>query len=256
MAMSEDVAARAREFTQNLGYPRRRARPRIATGLIDADHRMIDGIAAWRLGEGPAVLVVHGWEDDNSLWTPLIDQLSMIGRAVVALDLPAHGYSEGERAPLLASAKAVAGVAAAFGPIDAIVAHSFGCPASVTAIEEHGLTPERVVLIGTALHQRGQIIRIAERNDIPMEVVEQIFATYEADVGKPVDWFDLRRVAPAMTARALILHSMDDDACDWEGARALADVWPGAEFALTDGLGHRMIAQDPSVVERIVDFVA
>jgi pimeloyl-ACP methyl ester carboxylesterase len=253
--MSSDPAARAREFMQNLGYPRRRARPRIAPGLVDAEHRMVDGIAAWRLGQGPAVLLVHGWEDDNSLWTPVIDQLSMIGRAVVALDLPGHGFSEGERAPLLAAAKAVAGVANALGPIDAVVAHSFGSPAVVTAIEEHGLAPDRVVLIGSALHQRGQIIRLAERNYIPMEVVEQIFATYEDEVGKPVDWFDLRRAAPAMTAKALILHSMDDDACDWQGARELAEVWPGAELALTDGLGHRMICQDPSVVERIVEFV-
>lgn len=251
-----DATERAREFMQNLGYPRRRARPRMAPALVDADHQMVNGVAAWRLGEGPAVLMVHGWEDDNSLWTPLIDQLAMIGRAVVALDLPAHGFSEGERAPLLVGAKAVADVARAMGPIDAVVAHSFGCPATVTAIEEHGLAPGRVVLIGTALHQRGQIIRLAERNDIPMDVVEAIFATYEEDVGKPVDWFDLRRAAPMMTAKALILHSLDDDACDYRGAQELADVWPGAELALTDGLGHRLIAQDPSVVERIVDFVA
>lgn len=253
--MTSDAVARAREFTKNLGYPRRRARPRIAPALVDAEHRMINGVAAWRLGEGPAVLMVHGWEDDNSLWAPLIDQLAMIGRAILALDLPAHGFSEGERVPLLVAAKAVADVAAAMGPIDAVVAHSFGCPATVTAIEEHGLAPDRVVLIGTALHQRGQIIRLAERNDIPMDVVEAIFATYEEDVGKPVDWFDLRRAASAMTARALILHSVDDDACDYRGAQELADVWPGAEIALTDGLGHRLIAQDPSVVERIVDFV-
>lgn len=251
-----DAIARAREFTQNLGYPRRRARPRMAPALVDADHQMINGVAAWRLGQGPAVLMVHGWEDDNSLWAPLIDQLAMIGRAVVALDLPAHGYSEGERAPLLASASAVAAVEEEMGPVDAIVAHSFGCPVVVTAMEEHGVAPQRVVLIGTALHQRGQIIRLAERNDIPMDVVEAIFATYEEDVGRPVDWFDLRRAAPAMLAKALILHSLDDDACDYRGAQELADVWPGAELALTDGLGHRLIAQDPSVVERIVDFVA
>jgi len=250
-----DAVERAREFTKNLGYPRRRARPRMAPALIDAEHRMVEGVAAWRLGEGPAVLMVHGWEDDNSLWAPLIDQLAMIGRAVVALDLPAHGFSEGERVPLLVAAKAVADVAAAMGPIDAVVAHSFGCPATVTAIEEHGLAPDRVVLIGSALHQRGQIMRLAERNDIPDDVVEAIFATYEEDVGRPVDWFDLRRAAPAMTAKALILHSLDDDACDYRGAQELADVWPGAELALTDGLGHRLIAQDPSVVERIVDFV-
>ncbi len=251
-----DAEDRARQFMHTLGHPRRRARPRTAPGLADAEHRMIDGIAAWRLGEGPAVLLVHGWEDDHSLWTPLIDQLAPIGRAVVALDLPGHGFSEGDRSPLLLAAKAVASVADAFGPIDAVVAHSFGSPATVTAIEEHGLAPERVVLIGSALHQRGQIMRIAERYDIPDSVVEQIFASYEADVGKPVDWFDLRRSAPAMTARALILHSLDDDACDYTGAQELAALWPGAELALTDGLGHRMICQTPSVIDRIVDFVA
>ena len=217
---------------------------------------MIDGIAAWRLGAGPAVLLVHGWEDDHSLWTPLIDQLAPIGRAVVALDLPGHGFSQGDRSPLLLAAKAVANVADVFGPVDAVVAHSFGAPALVTAIEEHGFAPCRVVLIGSALHQRGQIKRIAERNDIPDSVVQQIFATYEADVGKPVDWFDLRRAAPAMTARALIVHSLDDDACDYRGAQDLAELWPGAELALTDGLGHRVICQTPSVIERIVDFVA
>lgn len=252
--MSDDET-RARDFMAALGRPRRRARPRTAPGLDVAEHRMIDGIAAWRLGEGPAALLVHGWEDDHSLWTPLIDALAPFGRAVVAMDLPGHGFSEGDRSPLLLAAEAVAKVARAFGPVDAAVAHSFGSPAVVTAIEEHGLAFERVVLIGSALHQRGQIIRIAERNDMPMSVVERIFATYEADVGKPVDWFDLRRAAPAMTAKALILHSMDDDACDWQGAQELASLWPGAELALTDGMGHRMICQDPSVVERIVDFV-
>lgn len=253
--MSEDAEKRAREFIHTLGHPRRRARPRTAPGLAEAEHRMIDGIAAWRLGEGPAVLMVHGWEDDHSLWTPLIDALAPFGRAVVAMDLPGHGFSEGDRAPLLLSAEKIARVAEAFGPIDAAVGHSFGCPGIVTAIEEHGFAPKRVVLIGSALHQRGQIERIGERYDIPRAVIDQIFATYEADVGKPVDWFDLRRAAPAMTAQALILHSMDDDACDWTGAQELAAVWLGAELALTDGFGHRMICQEPSVIERIVDFV-
>ncbi len=251
-----DAETRARQFIHALAHPRRRARPRTAPAFADAEHRMIDGVAAWRLAEGPAVLLVHGWEDDHSLWTPLIDQLAQIGRAVVALDLPGHGFSEGDRSPLLLAAEKVARVADAFGPVDAVVGHSFGCPASVTAIEEHGLAADRIVLIGAALHQRGQIERIAERNDIPGDVVAQIFATYEADVGRPVDWFDLRRAAPSITARALILHSADDDACDYTGAQALADVWPGAELLITDGLGHRMICQTPAIIERIVDFVA
>ena len=71
------------------------------------------------------MLLVHGWEDDNSLWTPLIDALIARDRALVVFDLPAHGYSEGEWGLGPQAADGIAAVAAALGPIDAVVAHSF-----------------------------------------------------------------------------------------------------------------------------------
>ena len=49
---------------------------------------------------------------------------------------------------------------------------------------------------------------------------------------------------------------MDDDAVEWQNGEVIAEKWPNAELALCDGLGHRMIAQDRSVIERIVTFVA
>ena len=53
-------------------------------------------LCSWRLGSGPAVMLVHGWQDDNSLWSPLIDELDRRGRALVAFDLPGHGASGGD----------------------------------------------------------------------------------------------------------------------------------------------------------------
>ncbi|MFZ4603841.1 MAG: hypothetical protein ACOYM8_15465, partial [Caulobacterales bacterium] len=66
--LSDDVQA----FLDATGKPRRRARPRMANALVDAEHAIVEGVATWRTGPGPAVLLVHGWEDDNSLWDPLI----------------------------------------------------------------------------------------------------------------------------------------------------------------------------------------
>ena len=66
--------------------------------------------------------------------------------------------------------------------------------------------------------------------------------------------FDLAAVAHA--GETLLLHSMDDDAVEWDNSKAIAEQWPNAELVLCDGLGHRMIAQDRSVIERVVEFVA
>ena len=64
------------------------------------------------------------WEDDNSLWAPLIEALVERKRALVVFDLPAHGFSEGEWGLGPQAADGIAAVAAAMGPIDAVVAHS------------------------------------------------------------------------------------------------------------------------------------
>src|SRR6185312_11558603 len=89
-AMS-DVAAE--QFLQAmLAPPRRRKVARIAEPLRQIEMHEIEGpqgrIAAWRLGDGPAALLVHGFEDDNALWTPLLDALASHDRATIVLDLP------------------------------------------------------------------------------------------------------------------------------------------------------------------------
>ena len=103
-------------------------------------------VAAWRVGAGPAVLLVHGWRDSARLWDPLMAELSTRGRAFVAFDLPGHGFSEGERCLTAEVPDAVLAVVAALGPVDAAVAHSFASSGTALAVSE-GAPVERLVLI-------------------------------------------------------------------------------------------------------------
>src|SRR5580693_8330094 len=100
MSLDEDIDAEARRLVETMRRPVRRARPRLARKLFDAEDLEVPApgglVMAWRLGAGPASLMVHGWEDDNALWSPLIDACAEIGRAAVAFDLPGHGYSPAE----------------------------------------------------------------------------------------------------------------------------------------------------------------
>lgn len=253
--MNLDEQARAL-LTEAL-TPRRRARPRLAEPLRNAQDVDIETpagkVAAWRLGEGPAVLLVHGWQDDNALWSPLIQSLADIGVASVAFDLPGHGFSQGGYCTPAAAAAAIEAVARELGPIDAIVTHSFGGPAAGVAFM-NGFHVRRAVLMAAPRGRNKGWFKMAEERGIPVEVVHRARELYAADVGPERANFDLAAVASPI--ESLVIHSMDDDAVEWDdNAQGIAQQWPNAELVLCDGLGHRMVAQDRSVIERIVSFV-
>lgn len=243
-----------------ISTPRRRARPRTARMLVDASHAMVDtpagAIATWRRGPpGPAHLLVHGWEDDSSLWDPMIEALEPHNGALIALDLPAHGFSEGHSARLPDAAAAVAAVARASGPIDGLITHSFGGPVAITAMEDHGLQPRRAVLIAPPLAQAERWDWIAERYGMPAGLLAAARSRYEAEIGRSLDWFDLRRAARGMTIPALFVHSADDDMCSYTASLELEALWPEARAWILDDLGHRDIARDASVCAEIAGFV-
>lgn len=259
--MSELTAEEAElveTFFARFGAPKRRVRPRIAERLAQADHQMVPtpagAVATWRLPGPDPVLLVHGWEDDNSLWQNMIVALDMIGRGVVAFDLPAHGYSQGDTLNMDLGAAAVRAVCDALGPFCAIVTHSFGGPASALAMEA-GLNIPRAVLIAPPMAMGLSIDRNVARVGAGAQVAKAIRARVAARMPQPLEHYDMRRTAPAMTARALFVHSLDDAEADAQNSRTLADLWPGAELLLTDGMGHRAIAMDESIILRVLDFL-
>lgn len=252
--MSIDDQARA--LLKEVMTPKRRARQRIAEPLRGVQQHEIDTpagkIAAWRHGEGPAVLLVHGWQDDNSLWSPLISALGEIGIASVAFDLPGHGFSEGEACPPSLAAQAMQQIAEQLGPIDAVVTHSFGGPVTGFALLK-GFAPRRIALIAPPRGRNKRWFDFAEEKGISPDVVHRAREIYAAEAGLHAA-FDLAEIASPI--ETLVLHSMDDDAVEWENGEAIAQRWPNAELVLCDGLGHRMIAQDRGVIDRVVTFVA
>jgi pimeloyl-ACP methyl ester carboxylesterase len=252
---SDDLDGQARALLESWAVPRRRARPRVSRAMIEAEEHQIDTpsgpVAAWRLGAGPAILLVHGWEDDNALWGPLADQFTQIGRAVVVLDLPGHGFSEASDTSPRGVAKAVREVANALGPIDAVVGHSYGCTAAMIALMQ-GLEAHRAVMIASPVPRTRERRRPEREYDAPPEVVDRALAMRaEGEDQRREQIEDMLR---AMTVPALIVHSIDDEQCPMENSQRMAELWKGAELLLVDGLGHRFVAQDAAVLQRVVEF--
>ena len=257
--MVAELDPAVRDFLAAYAVPRRLREPRVADRLASVPPQVVPtrwgDVMAWRVGSGPAVLLVHGWEDDNSLWSPLVDELERRGRAVVAFDLPGHGASGGDWAVSFEGSDAIVAVSEALGPIDAVVAHSAGCGVTAGAMFE-GWVVERAVLIAPPLTEGDRWMRYAEKLGVTEDVALAAKEAYDAVLGAArADW-RARRVYPTLDADLLVVHSRDDERHSVRDTEAVMPRNPRARLVLVDGLSHRRTARDPAVVDLVAEFVS
>jgi pimeloyl-ACP methyl ester carboxylesterase len=255
------IDAQARAIVERANVPRRRARPRIIEALRELPLHWVPTsygeVAAWRLGQGPAVMLVHGWEDDHGIWSRLIDALRARGHAAVAIDLPGHGMSKAEDASILAFAAAIRAVNDAVGPTKAIVAHSMGVSGALAALDQ-GLAVEGFVSIAPPLPTRPELIKTRPLTpNVPPAVQQRVVELHAERRQKRAATFaiDPEAVAARQEGRALFLHDTGDEIWQTKSSELIAASWPRARYEETVGLGHRNIARDAGVIERIVDFI-
>jgi pimeloyl-ACP methyl ester carboxylesterase len=246
------------EFLRAYAVPRRLREPRVSHRLSAVEPTVVPSrwgdLMAWRLGSGPAVLVVHGWEDDNSLWSPLIDELYQRERALVAFDLPGHGASGGDWGVSFEGTDAIVAVSDALGPIDAVVAHSAGCGMTVAAIGE-GWAIERAALIAPPLAEGDRWARYAQKLGVTDEVALAAKDAYFAKHGQQRAVWHPRAGYAALDLPILVVQSRDDERNSVNDTLDVIPRNPHARLELVDGLTHRRTARDPAVIDLVADFV-
>ena len=256
--------------------PRHRDTEEERTALARAERLPVslDGrlVAAWRWGQGPAVLLVHGWGSRGSRLVSFVAPLTEAGYSVVAFDAPGHGASAGRLSSLPQFISVIQAVARELGdngesgsgcrsagPVPAtfsgIVAHSMGAAATTLAMSR-GLRAGRVVFLAPAVDPIGYTERFAEMVGLTPDILDRMRRSIERRFGQSWDDLEVLRPAATMTAPLLVFHDRDDRDVEWSNGQAIAGAWPGAELVTTTGLGHRRIVHDPAVVSRAVAFLA
>ena len=242
--------------------PRARNAAGSAFDLIDARSSFLvhkgRHIATWRWGsrDAPAVLLAHGWGGNAAQMRPFVFPLLQAGYRVIAYDQPAHGVSEGRLTGLPDFADVLADVAAYHGDVQAVVAHSLGGAAAALSLF-HGKTSfKKVVLVSPPSDLVGYSRRFARWYWIPEPVRKAMQNAIEERYG--VRWEDIEvpRVAPRLTAHALVIHDRADRMTPWSHGATVARHWPGARLLSTQGLGHRRILADEAVTRAAADFIA
>jgi pimeloyl-ACP methyl ester carboxylesterase len=211
-------------------------------------------VVGWRFGEGPTVLLVHGWGGRAGQLSPLVPALRRAGLAAAVFDGPGHGRSGGRLASVVHFADAIAAIAPRVNAIAAI-AHSMGA-ASLTRALAGGLPLEAAVFVGPSRAPGDWFHRFCDALALDAPVRDATARRLVARFGVEVDELDVLRVAPAQRLPLLVVHDRLDREVPWSDGVAIAAAWPGARLVTTDGLGHRRILRDAAVAAEVAAFLA
>ena len=211
-------------------------------------------LAVWDWGEGPTVLLVHGWNGNAAQLSPFVAPLVRAGYYVVAFDQPAHGSSPGRRATVPDFAEAVLAVGRRVGPVHAIVGHSLGGTAAALALG-FGLEAERLVLLAPPADVPHFGRAFASGLGLSPARTAGFMAGLTREVGGDLDALDLRRLAPSMRSRLLVIHDRDDREVPFAHGADIAKAWPEAKLEALSGLGHRRLLRDPEVIAAATAFI-
>ena len=251
----------AAHFASTLWYrpPRHRPPAREQALLARAQHVCMHHvgkrIAVYDWGKGPTVMLVHGWSGRGSQLGEFVEPLVAAGYRAVAFDAPAHGRSEGRDTTILEISEVILRLAADFSPVHAVIAHSFGVPCVLFALQQQGFA-RRVVALSTPATLEGLLEKFAGTLALSPRTVQIMRDMLVQRFGEDV-WtrFSAQNMARSIGLPALIIHDRDDRDIPWQEGEAVARAWPRARFLRTEGLGHRRILRDPEVIDRVVRFL-
>jgi pimeloyl-ACP methyl ester carboxylesterase len=244
--------------------PPRRIEPAAALDLIGARAGFVQHkgrqIATWQWGwrssDAPAVLLVHGWGGHAAQMRAFAFPLLAAGFRVITYDQPAHGLSEGTLTGLPDFAEVFTELAWHYGRVRAVIGHSLGGAAAAFALARGKARFGRIVLVAPPSDLVGYSRRFARWHWMPEPVRRSMQAAIEERYGVAWEDIDVARLAPRLSARALVIHDRADRVVPWRQGARLAALWPQARMLTTEGLGHGRILEDAGVTQAAADFIS
>jgi pimeloyl-ACP methyl ester carboxylesterase len=207
------------------------------------------------------VLIVHGWTGEASFMAAIAEPLRRTGFRVVLYDLPAHGLSAGCSSNLMDCARATVAVADHFGPIDAVVTHSFGSMIALVAAEglppmPHGLDSVKAFALIASPNRLTEITGMFAKHWQLTPAGLRAFEHRLQRIGRrSIHCFKVARLLRATKVPAVLIHARDDAQVPPRRSQEIAAEAPRAELKLFDALGHSNVLFASQIARAVASFI-
>lgn len=209
----------------------------------------------WGAGER-TVLLVHGWGGNAVNFRALVPRLVASGFRVVALDLPAHGQSEGWQTNLLDFREALRTLLQHIGWPYAVVAHSLGGLATSLLLAEPG-KPEvaKFAFVASPIKGESAFETGFDQLHVAPAVRRRFYQRFYRWLGQELDYFAFAPRPALRARRVLALYDTEDVMVRPEEVRAYLAAHPDIETGYTAGVGHYRMFRNEAVLDRLVAFL-
>lgn len=211
---------------------------------------------AYTFGEGPAVLLLHGWCSKGARWAGYVEHLVQAGFQAVVMDAPSHGQSPGRFLSVPDYIRCTGLLIRSRAQWHAVLAHSIGSLAGVISASEHAGAAriEKFVLMSTFTNCDALMSRFARCLGVSEGVLSDTRAWIPQYAGRPLSYFclieHLRQLGPPST---LLVADTQDIVVPGRETQAILEAFPHIQPIITRGLGHNLRCEE--VLHRVLQFV-
>ena len=209
---------------------------------------------AWSWGEGPVVILSHGWSSRGSQMASLAMAIADAGFQAVAIDFTAHGDSGGKVVHFDNMSKDLFALSQQFDEVYAMVGHSAGGVMSMAA-REFGFKAQRYAIMGAPVAPYPALEAIRKLLKATDAVVEKCQHVFAAHLGLTWDELERGRAFYHGDGPLLLIYDTQDEEVPVEQGKKIQGLWKNSRLVITEGLGHRKLMWDPKVIQEVVSFL-
>lgn len=200
------------------------------------------------------ILLVHGWSGRGTQLFKIADELLQSGYSTVSFDAPAHGKSEGKTTIMSEFIASILELEKQFGPFEIAIGHSLGGMSVLNAIKDN-LQVKKAIIIGSGDIVQDILDEFIFKLKLKKEIGNHLKELFEEKYQVKMDDFSAYRAAQKVKIPVLVIHDNDDPEVPVKAGLHIHQNLENGSLFLTDGLGHRKILGNQSVIKKILAFI-
>lgn len=246
--------------------PQRYKQPEWESELLKTaeETRIIAGVRVWLWGDGPNVILAHGWSGRGAQMGRFVEPLVKAGFRAILFDGPAHGpahrstlrtgLSLKRRTNIFEFSEVILQIEKQYGSTYAIIGHSFGGAASALAIHR-GLKAQKLIMIATpsdllkVFDSFSGFLNLSRESKSAFQKYVELDAKHAAQDLSPLE------IAKDIYAPTLLIHDPLDREVPFSHAERALKAWPNAEICAIEKAGHYRILKNDQAIQMAIAFL-